>query len=69
MIELRGQVERMARDRTLAGGDRSLPGPARAPAENDRLEVVAVLIDLGFDVNEVNRTASLHEAATRGNLR
>ncbi len=37
-------------------------------AENDRLDAVALLIELGFDVNAVIRTAPLHEAAMRGNL-
>ncbi len=37
-------------------------------AEKNSLEAVALLIDLGFDVNAVNRTAPLHEAAMRGNL-
>lgn len=37
-------------------------------AEKNSLEAVAVLIDLGFDVNAINRTAPLHEAAMRGNL-
>jgi ankyrin repeat protein len=37
-------------------------------AETDRREAVALLIELGFDVNAVIRTAPLHEAAMRGNL-
>jgi ketosteroid isomerase-like protein len=37
-------------------------------AEQDSYEAVAVLIDLGFDVNARSRTAPLHEAAMRGNL-
>jgi hypothetical protein len=37
-------------------------------AEKNSLEAVALLIELGFDVNAVNRTAPLHEAAMRGNL-
>ncbi len=42
-------------------------------AASDRLEAVAVLIELGFDVNAVDRTSplhvtALHEAAMRGNL-
>jgi ankyrin repeat protein len=37
-------------------------------AEQDSYEAVAVLIELGFDVNARSRTAPLHEAAMRGNL-
>jgi ankyrin repeat protein len=37
-------------------------------AEQNRYEAVAVLIELGFDVNARSRTAPLHEAAMRGNL-
>jgi len=38
-------------------------------AEKNSLEAVALLIELGFDVNAVKRTAPLHEAAMRGNMR
>jgi ankyrin repeat protein/ketosteroid isomerase-like protein len=41
---------------------------ARA-AGQDSYEAVALLIELGFDVNARSRTAPLHEAAMRGNLR
>jgi hypothetical protein len=37
-------------------------------AEADDAEAVALLIELGFDVDAVRRTAPLHEAAMRGNL-
>lgn len=37
-------------------------------AEQDSYEAVELLIELGFDVNARSRTASLHEAAMRGNL-
>ena len=37
-------------------------------AEQDSYEAVALLIELGFDVNARSRTAPLHEAAMRGNL-
>jgi ankyrin repeat protein len=37
-------------------------------AEQSRYEAVALLIELGFDVNARSRTAPLHEAAMRGNL-
>jgi ankyrin repeat protein len=37
-------------------------------AEKNSLDAVALLIDLGFDVNAINRAAPLHEAAMRGNL-
>jgi len=37
-------------------------------AEQDSDEAVALLIELGFDVNARSRTAPLHEAATRGNV-
>ena len=39
----------------------------RAAAQN-RYEAVALLIELGFDVNARSRTTPLHEAAMRGNL-
>jgi len=38
-------------------------------AEQDSYDAVALLIELGFDVNARPRTAPLHEAAMRGNLR
>jgi ketosteroid isomerase-like protein len=37
-------------------------------AEQDNYEAVALLIELGFDVNARSRTAPLHEAAMRGNV-
>jgi hypothetical protein len=37
-------------------------------AEQGSHEAVALLIELGFDVNARSRTAPLHEAAMRGNL-
>jgi hypothetical protein len=37
-------------------------------AEQNSYDAVAVLIELGFDVNARSRTAPLHEAAMRGNL-
>lgn len=37
-------------------------------AERGSLEAAVVLVELGFDVNAMNRTAPLHEAAMRGNL-
>jgi ketosteroid isomerase-like protein len=37
-------------------------------AEQNSYEAVAVLIELGFDVNARSRTAPLHEAAMRGNV-
>jgi ketosteroid isomerase-like protein len=37
-------------------------------AEQNSYEAVAMLIELGFDVNARSRTAPLHEAAMRGNL-
>jgi hypothetical protein len=37
-------------------------------AGQDSYEAVAVLIELGFDVNARSRTAPLHEAAMRGNV-
>ncbi|HET7050318.1 MAG TPA: ankyrin repeat domain-containing protein [Solirubrobacteraceae bacterium] len=40
----------------------------RAASENS-YEAVAVLLELGFDVNARPRTAPLHEAAMRGNIR
>jgi ketosteroid isomerase-like protein len=38
-------------------------------AGQDSYEAVALLIELGFDVNARPRTAPLHEAAMRGNIR
>ena len=66
----RGTVER------LLAVDPGLPGRAieRCPdqlvraAEQDSYDAVALLVDLGFDVNARSRTAPLHEAAMRGNL-
>ncbi len=40
---------------------------ARA-AEQENLAAVALLLDLGFDVNALERSAPLHEAAMRGNV-
>jgi ketosteroid isomerase-like protein len=37
-------------------------------AEQDSYDAVAVLIELGFDVNARSRTTPLHEAAMRGNI-
>jgi ketosteroid isomerase-like protein len=37
-------------------------------AEQNSYDAVALLIELGFDVNARDRTAPLHEAAMRGNL-
>jgi hypothetical protein len=37
-------------------------------ADQNRYDAVALLIELGFDVNARSRTAPLHEAAMRGNL-
>jgi ketosteroid isomerase-like protein len=37
-------------------------------AEQNSYDAVALLIELGFDVNARSRTAPLHEAAMRGNL-
>jgi ankyrin repeat protein/ketosteroid isomerase-like protein len=37
-------------------------------AEQDSADAVALLIELGFNVNARSRTAPLHEAAMRGNL-
>jgi ketosteroid isomerase-like protein len=67
--------DREAVERLLATGaglrERAI---ARCPdqlvraAEQDSYGAVAVLIELGFDVNARSRTAPLHEAAMRGNL-
>jgi ankyrin repeat protein len=37
-------------------------------AEQEKLSVATLLIELGFDVNALDRSAPLHEAAMRGNL-
>lgn len=44
------------------------PGQIIAAAEHGELEAVRLLIELGFDVNALERTSPLHEAAMRGNL-
>jgi hypothetical protein len=44
------------------------PGQMIAAAEHGNLEAVALLIELGFDVNALERRSPLHEAAMRGNL-
>jgi hypothetical protein len=67
--------DRVAVERLLAA-DPGLRGRAieRCPdqlvraAEQNRYAAVALLIELGFDVNARSRTAPLHEAAMRGNL-
>jgi hypothetical protein len=67
--------DRQTVDRLIAA-DPELAGRAiaRRPdqlvraAEKNSLEAVALLIELGFDVNAINRTAPLHEAAMRGNM-
>jgi hypothetical protein len=67
----RAQAERMIRlDPSLAErAIRERPDQLVRAAEKNSLEAVALLIDLGFDVNAMNRTAALHEAAMRGNLK
>ena len=45
------------------------PGQMIAAAEHGNLEAVELLIELGFDVNALERTSPLHEAAMRGNLK
>ncbi|MGH2929714.1 MAG: ankyrin repeat domain-containing protein, partial [Solirubrobacteraceae bacterium] len=52
-------------------GERALercPDQLVRAAQQDRYEAVALLIELGFDVNARPRTAPLHEAAMRGNI-
>ena len=44
------------------------PGQLVRAAEQNSHDAVALLIELGFDVNARSRTAPLHEAAMRGNL-
>jgi ketosteroid isomerase-like protein len=44
------------------------PGQLVRAAEQNSYDAVALLIELGFDVNARDRTAPLHEAAMRGNL-
>ena len=66
----RGSVERLlAADAGLCRRaiDRCPEQLVRAAGQNS-YEAVAVLIELGFDVNAPSRTAPLHEAAMRGNL-
>jgi ankyrin repeat protein/ketosteroid isomerase-like protein len=67
--------DRVAVDRLLAADhglrqraiDRCPDQLVRA-AEQNTYDAVALLIELGFDVNARSRTAPLHEAAMRGNL-
>ena len=70
----------MAGDRHLAGerhaADPALAGRARdrhpslpvLAAELDRLDVLTLLLDLGWDPSAQRRTTALHEAAMRGNV-
>ncbi|HWF49315.1 MAG TPA: ankyrin repeat domain-containing protein, partial [Solirubrobacteraceae bacterium] len=51
------------RERALA----RYPDQLVRAAEGNNVDAVKLLIDLGFDVNAINRTAPLHEAAMRGN--
>ena len=37
-------------------------------ASMGRREALELMVDLGFDINVVNRTTALHEAAAAGNL-
>jgi ankyrin repeat protein len=66
----RGTVERLLaadpglRQRAI---DRCPDQLVRAAVQNS-YKAVALLIELGFDVNARSRTAPLHEAAMRGNL-
>jgi Ankyrin repeats (3 copies) len=66
----RATVERLlATDPDL--GQRAIercPDQLVRAAEQNNYEAVALLIELGFDVNARSRTAPLHEAAMRGNL-
>ena len=67
--------DRTAVERLLAGDpglrERAIercPDQLVRAAEQDSYDAVALLIELGFDVNARSRTAPLHEAAMRGNL-
>jgi len=66
----RAAVERLlAADPGLRGrAIERYPDQLVRAAEQNSYEGVAVLIELGFDVNARSRTAPLHEAAMRGNL-
>ena len=66
----RAAVERLlAADPGLRGrAIERCPDQLVRAAEQNNYEAVAVLIELGFDVNARSRTAPLHEAAMRGNL-
>jgi hypothetical protein len=60
------------RPRPVREGERAIesrPDQLVRAAEKNSLEAVALLIELGFDPNTMNRTAPLHEAAMRGNIR
>ncbi len=59
----------LAADHTLRGrATERCPDQLVRAAEQNSYEAVAVLIELGFDVNARSRTAPLHAAAMRGNL-
>ncbi|MGO9901018.1 MAG: ankyrin repeat domain-containing protein [Solirubrobacteraceae bacterium] len=66
----RGAVERLlAADPGLHGrAIERYPDQLVRAAEQNSYEAVALLIELGFDVNARSQTAPLHEAAMRGNL-
>ena len=59
----------LSRDATLVDrlGDRRAQLLQNA-AGNDRRDAVRLMAELGFDVNEVKRTAALHDAAMAGHL-
>ncbi len=66
----RGTVDRLlAADPGLRGrAIERCPDQLVRAAEQSSYDAVALLIELGFDVNARSRTAPLHEAAMRGNL-
>jgi hypothetical protein len=66
----RARVERLLAQtpRWRSGRFARYPDQLVRAAETDSLEAVAILIDLGFDVNAI-RAAPLHEAAMRATFR
>jgi len=52
----------------LAEARRLHPGLVRHAAELGRLMSVQLLVELGFDVNHVERVTAMHEAAWRGDM-
>ncbi|HUR48581.1 MAG TPA: ankyrin repeat domain-containing protein [Acidimicrobiales bacterium] len=67
--ERRGMDELLAKHPELLEDAKRLhPGLLRQAAELGRQMSVRLLVDLGFDINHVERVTALHEAAWRGDV-